>query len=85
MADGLFPLIDVEEVEHILDMHYMNDEDMEANIELLMAYVEDGSIIDFIVPTFDSWYWHRYWEEVEQAVMAWADDIIYKSNNTDRE
>ena len=85
MAKDLMPLIDTEEVEHILHTYYECDEDCDAKVDLLMKCVEDGTIKDFLYETFDTWAFQNYWEVVEDAVMDWSKDVLSKADNTDRE
>lgn len=73
MAKDLVALIDTEEVEHIFDFYFEDDEDKEEKVTYLMDRVEDGTINHYIGETFDSWFWQQYWEQVEAAVMDWAD------------
>jgi len=85
MAHVIMPLLETDEVENILKCRYEGDENCDAIMKLLMARAEDGSMLDFLYETFDTWSFENYWSEVEQAVFDWADDLLEQANNTDRE
>ena len=88
MAEKKFswiPIIERDEVEHIISCHYECEEDAEAIIALLTSCINDGTILDFLYDTLDTWAWENFWSVVESAVIDWSNDVLYKANNTNRE
>jgi len=85
MAKAIMHLIDTDEVRVILRFYFADDEDRDAKVELLMGCVEDGSIEDYIYDTFGTRDFDNYWQCVEDAVTDWADDVLDRADNTDKE
>ena len=81
----IIPLIESDEVKHIVTTHFECDEDCDAKVELLMSRLDDGTIKQFIYDTFDTWAFSNFWDVVESAVTDWADDVIGEAINTNRE
>lgn len=76
MAKTIVSLLDTDEVENILSFYLEEDEDKEAKAKLLMGRVEDGTLNHYVMDTFGGWIWENYWDEVENAVMRWADYVL---------